>query len=262
MLGWQREATARTLAAEGRVAAVEVGILTRGKPTLGIALTSLLLQDIQDVCIHIVDTSESPVVNREDVTLAMRLAFDREIHCSYERLREKKRAFSLGRLRLLEALRGPHVCFVDDDMALSSTVVRSLLAAARSQATIYGCVRPACRNATVPLGSSSQELPYTPGSLFYLDDTLRKIMVQYYAGTVDVVDAAKTSEKVWEVAFLGEVLRQLSRPCVCAPDAVIYHLDYHDLANWHLGDGAIVRRSLALARQLAASASSREPLAV
>ncbi len=261
MLGWQRGASGTTQAGNGRPAAVEVGILTRGKPTLGIALTSLLLQDVQDIRVHIIDTSDSPVVNRDDVTLAMRLAFDREIHCSYERLREKKRGFSIGRLRLLELLQGPHVCFVDDDMALSSTVIGSLLAAARSQPTPFGCIRPACHKATVPLGSSPQELPYTPGSLLYLDETLRRLMAGYYASTVDVVDAAKAGEKVWEVAFLGEVLRQLGRPCLCEPDAVIYHLDHHDLANWHLGDGAIVRRSLALARQLAAPAAP-EPLAV
>ena len=59
-------------------AVVDVGILTRGKPTLGITLSSLLLQDTSQLRIHIVDTGESPVVNRDDVTQAMRLAFDRE----------------------------------------------------------------------------------------------------------------------------------------------------------------------------------------
>ena len=32
------------------------------------------------------------------------LAFDRRIPCNYEYLREKERAFSTGRLRILEAL--------------------------------------------------------------------------------------------------------------------------------------------------------------
>lgn len=228
---------------------VDVGIVTRGKPTLGMTLTSLLLQDCLQLRLHIVDTGESPAVGRDDVTLAMRLAFDRGIPCSYERLREKKRGFSLGRLRLAEMLPGPHVCFVDDDMALSAGVIGKLLAAAARQPN-YGCVRPSCLRATTPLGSSGVAT-YAPGALLRLDDTLRRIVTAYYADTVDVVDATRSSEKVWEVAFLGEVLAQLGRPTLTEPEAVIYHLDYNELNNWYLGDPAIVRRSVALGRRLA-----------
>jgi len=89
---------------------IELGILTRGKPTLGMVLIGLLLQDARNLRIHIVDTSETPVVAREDVASAMRLAFDRGIYCGYEVLRERDRAFSMGRLRLLETLTGPHSC--------------------------------------------------------------------------------------------------------------------------------------------------------
>ena len=241
-------------------AVVDIGVLTRGKSSLGIALSSLLLQDTRSIRIHIVDTSESPVVNRDDVTLALRLAFDREIHCSYERLRERRRGFSLGRLRLLEVLRSKHVCFVDDDMALTAPVVRLLLAAAQHQGD-YACISPACVNATVPLGGSTADSPYHPGSLFHLDDAVRDVLMRYYASTVDVVDAIRTNDKVWEVAFLGELFRQVDRPCVHEPRAVVYHLDYHELANWSLGDPAIMRRSVNLARQLVGR-EQRQPLAV
>ncbi|MHB9091879.1 MAG: glycosyltransferase family A protein [Chloroflexota bacterium] len=223
-------------------AVVDIGILTRGKPTLGITLSSLLLQDTRQLRIHIVDTGDSPVVNRDDVTQAMRLAFDREIHCAYERLRE--------------CMRGPFVCFVDDDMALSATVVSQLLGTARRQAGDV-CVGPKCLNATLPLGSAEHAHGYTPGSLFSLDDDLRRLLARYYEETVDVVDAVKASEKVWEVAFLGELFARLGRPFLPEPMAVIYHLDHHELSNWSLSDGTAIRHSIALARQLAGGVDGR-----
>lgn len=253
MLERQRElgaSEARPVAA--RQTAVEVGILTRGKATLGITLSSLLLQDTTDLRIHIVDNSDTPVVNRDDVALAMRLAFDRQIHCSYERMRDGKRGFSLGRVRLLERLKGPYACLIDDDMALSSSVISSLLHAAESEPQ-FGCISPSCKNATMPLSSACGQGPYTPGSLMRLDQTLREILLAYYSTTVDLVDAAKASDKVWEVAFLSELFRQLGRPCVQAREAVIYHLDYHEMQNWYLSEGAIVNRSIGLAREMVAA---------
>jgi hypothetical protein len=242
----------------GQSGVVNVGILTRGKATLGITLTSLLLQDTSDIRIHILDTSDAPVVNRDDVTLAMRMAFDRQIHCSYERLREKKRGFSLGRVRLLERLSGPYACFVDDDMALSATVLSSMLRKARLLQQPLGCISPVCVNATSPMGESCDGSGrYTPGSLFYLDEPLRELLVKYYSSTTDIVDSAKAGDKVWEVAFLSEIFRQLDRPCLQEPAAVIYHLDYHELQNWYLTEGTIISRSVALVKSVIAPRSAR-----
>lgn len=263
MLWRQRESSAVSRARSCGVssASIEVGILTRGKATLGIALTSVLLQDVPGVRVHIVDTSDSPVVNRDDVTLAMRLAFDRNIYCSYERLRDRKRGFSLGRLRLLEVLSGELVCFIDDDMAFGASMMRQLLAVAAGQQGTFGCIRPICRNATLPLGVAEDACHYTPGSLLHLDGALRQALAAYYESTVDVVDPVKSEDKVWEVAFLGELLHRLGRPCLSAPEAVIYHLDHHELRNWSVADGGIIRRSVNLARQLACPQVA-EPLAV
>lgn len=242
-------------------AVVDVGVLTRGKATLGIALTSLLLQEDCPVRVHIVDTGDSPVVNRDDVTLAMRLAFDRGIPCSYERVREPRRGFSLGRSRLLKALRGPHVCLVDDDTAFGSLALGRLLRSALSLPE-YGCVSPACRNSTVPLGWECRNLAYTPGSLFFLDRPLRDMMLRYYSSTVDIVDALNGAEKVWEVAFISELLTQLRRPCLSEPGAVIYHLDYQDLQMWNLFEGTIIRRSARLAREMVAASPRPDFVAV
>ncbi len=105
---------------------IEIGILTKGKPTLSLALGSLLLQENRNIRIHIVDTSESPVIKRDDVVYALRLAFDREIPCGYEHSRERRRAFSVGRLKLLESLKGPHVCFMDDDVVMASSTLAQM----------------------------------------------------------------------------------------------------------------------------------------
>src|SRR5947207_11575153 len=90
---------------------LEIGILTIGKPTLAMALSSVLLQEERRIRIHLVDTSPAPIIDRTEVQFALRLAADRQITCSYEHLHDDKRAFSLGRLALLETLKGPHVCF-------------------------------------------------------------------------------------------------------------------------------------------------------
>ena len=123
------------------MAEIEIGILTRGKPTLGMTLTSLLLQQVRDIRIYIVDTSETPVIHRDDVAFALRLAFDRRIPCNYEYLRERDRAFSRGRLRILEALKGHNLCFMDDDIVLPSSSLARLLEAASSLPE-YGFVAP------------------------------------------------------------------------------------------------------------------------
>ena len=80
---------------------MEIGILTIGKPTLSMALSSLLLQDEQRIRIHIVDTAPQPIIDRVEVQSVLRLAADRGIRCTYDHLHDDKRAFSLGRLSLL-----------------------------------------------------------------------------------------------------------------------------------------------------------------
>src|SRR4051795_8745834 len=77
---------------------LEIGVLTIGKPTLSMALSSLLLQDERRIRIHIVDTSPSPIINQHEVQCVLRLAADRGIRCTYDHLHDDKRAFSLGRL--------------------------------------------------------------------------------------------------------------------------------------------------------------------
>jgi hypothetical protein len=76
----------------------------------------------------------------------MRLAFDREIPCGYERSREKRRAFSVGRLKLLEALTGPHVCFMDDDVVMASSTLAQMLPVLKVSPG-YGFISPFCKNA-------------------------------------------------------------------------------------------------------------------
>src|SRR6187399_2758546 len=86
---------------------VQVGILTEGKSTLAMVLVGLVLQESVPLAISIVDTAEDAVIKRDDIVFAMRLAFDRGVHCGYERIKERNRRFSVGRLRLLDELTGP-----------------------------------------------------------------------------------------------------------------------------------------------------------
>ena len=46
--------------------------------------------------IWIVDTAEQPVIKRDDVLFALKLAQDRGIRCEYEYSKERQRAFSVG----------------------------------------------------------------------------------------------------------------------------------------------------------------------
>ena len=62
---------------------------------------------------------------------------------------------------------------------------------------------------------------------------VRQILLEYYATTVDVLDAQK-AEKVWELAFLAELFPALGRECYIQADNVSYHLDYHQGVRWDL----------------------------
>lgn len=232
------------------MAEVEIGILTRGKPTLGMTLSSLLLQQVQDIRIYIVDTSEKPVINRDDVAFALRLAIDRKIQCNYEYLREKERAFSMGRLRILEALKGRHLCFMDDDIVLPSSSLARLLEVASAE-PLYGFVAPFCHHSAYAPGHSAQIPLYAPGALFCQDAVVREILLDYYRTTVDLLDRASSPNKVWEPAFLSPLFPALGRSCRVQEDNVAYHLDYREPVNWDAFQESVVQRSEGKARELA-----------
>lgn len=228
---------------------IEIGILTKGKPTLAMALSSLLLQNTPGIRIHIVDTSERPVIHEADFSSAMRLAFDRGISCTYEHRRERRHLFSRGRLALLEALPGPNVCFMDDDVVLPSG---SLNMSSDFIATHpdYGYLAPALKNPSTRRTALGTRTQFAPGTVFRQDEVVRRILLEYYATTVDVLDDPRQSTHVWEVAFLTEVFPLLGRPCYTQPDNVIYHLDYHENANWNLLRTDLVAASRAKAQEL------------
>ena len=212
---------------------LEVGILTKGKPTLAMVLANLLMQDIERLRILIVDTSDSPVINREDVLFALKLAQDRRIRCDYERSRDKQRNFTVGRLALLEQLTGPHTCFMDDDVVLPSASLTRMVRQALAERS-YGYIAPVCVNAGTSHGFLAGRPHYTPGGIFYQDQLVRSILLDYYQTTVDVLDAKRTDEKVWELAFLTELFPALQRACYVQTDNVSYHLDYHRGVRWDL----------------------------
>ena len=228
---------------------IEIGILTIGKPTLAMALASLLLQNTPDIRIHVVDTAQRPVIHNEDFSSAMRLAFDRGISCTYEHRRERGRNFSAGRLALLEALTGPHICFMDDDVVLPSGSL-GLSSAFIATHPDYGYLAPALKNPGTRRTALGGRTQFAPGSVFRQDETVRRILLEYYATTVDVLDRPRSGTQVWEVAFLTEVFPLLGRPCYTQPDNVIYHLDYHEEPNWDLLREDLLSATRAQARAL------------
>jgi hypothetical protein len=179
----------------------------------------------------------------------MRLAFDRQIICEYEYSREKDRAFSAGRQRLLEALPGPYLVFMDDDVVLPADTLARLSDRAGSLDN-WGYVTPLCKNygaAQVPFGERAH---YTPGGLIYQDELVRRVLLEYYSSTIDVLDAKRARTKVWETVFLSEVFGRLGRSCVTVDDCVTYHLDYHQRAEWHPNEGELIANTRARLREL------------
>lgn len=233
-------------------ATIEIGILTKGKPTLSMALVSLLLQENRNIRIHIVDTSESPVIKRDDVVYALRLAFDREISCGYEHSRERRRAFSAGRLKLLQSLTGQHICFMDDDIVMASSTL-ALMQPVLQANPGYGYVSPFCKNAGFVGGPLAGVPHFSPGGIFYQDSLIRSILLEYYATTTDVLDEKKTPNKVWEIAFLTELFSQLQRKCIVLPSTITYHLDYRERpSNLNWDEAKLKHTSAVKARELVA----------
>jgi hypothetical protein len=235
----------------GTGALLEIGILTLGKPTLSMALSSLLLQDEPHIRIHIVDTAPVPIINRPEVQSVLRLAADRNIVCSYEHLRDDKRAFSLGRLALLEALKGSNVCFMDDDIVMPSRALTRLLAYINKHPE-YGWLAPFCKNVATVRTALAGKVHYSPGGVFRQDHIVRNILLEYYESTVDVLDRSQSSKKVWEIAFLTELFPMLNRSTHVQQDNVIFHLDFQERPNWDLLREDLVRNSRAKASELVA----------
>src|SRR5215216_1358101 len=98
---------------------VQIGILTKGRAMLATVIATLVLQEEHPIEIFIVDTGEQPAIKRQDVMSVLRLAQDRGVRCEYELHRDRQRAFSGGRLKLLEHLSGPLLAFMDDDIVLA-----------------------------------------------------------------------------------------------------------------------------------------------
>lgn len=221
---------------------VEVGILTKGKPTLAMVLVNLLLVDEPQLSIVIVDTADSPVIERDDVLFALKLAQDRKIPCEYERSRERQRAFSRGRLQLLRHLKGPYTCYMDDDVVMASRSLARTMEIARGEPA-FGYIAPTCVNAGATRGFLAGKPHYSPGGIFRQDQLVRGILLDYYESTADILDAERAPDKVWELAFLTELFPALGRPCFVQPDNVSYHLDYHERVRWELMEDRLLRRS-------------------
>ncbi len=249
-------AVERTEDAISATARIDVGILTKGKPTLGMALTSLLLQDDVQLRIHVVDTAAHPVISRDDVRFALRLASERHVLCSYEYAGESDRAFSTGKARLIRVLDGSHLCFLDDDVVVPSKALRQLLDTAE-QRGVYGYVSPFCVNSATLGGLIGKRPHISPGSLIYQDAVVRRVLLEYYETTIDVLDRRRSQQKVWETAFLTALFDALERPQIRQPDLIIYHLDYQESPCCIDEELAVVARSTALARELARKAQTQ-----
>ncbi len=213
---------------------VQVGILTKGRPMLATVIANMVLQENASLEIFIVDTGDQPAIKREDVVSALRLAQDRKVRCEYELHRDKQRAFSGGRLKLLENLRGPLIAFMDDDVVLPGTALAALARRGAELGDRLGWVAPRCVNA----GSSRgflRDLPhYSPGGIFGQDERVRSILLDYYASTADVLDARGSRDRVWELAFLTELFPLLGRVTELYDESVSYHLDYGGNIRWEL----------------------------
>src|SRR4051794_242178 len=146
---------------------VQIGILTKGRPMLATVIANLVLQDEQALEIFVVDTGDQPAIKRVDVMSVLRLAQDRQGRCEYEIHRDRNRAFSGGRLKLLENLTGPLLAFMDDDIVLANMVaIASLARRARELGPQLGWVAPYCVNAGSARGFLKDRPHYSPGGIF------------------------------------------------------------------------------------------------
>ncbi len=210
---------------------------------LATVIANLVLQENASLEIFVVDTGDQPAIKREDVVAALRLAQDRKVRCEYELHRDKQRAFSGGRMKLLENLRGPLIAFMDDDVVLPGTAIATLARRGAELGERLGWVAPHCVNA----GSSRgflRDLPhYSPGGIFGQDEQVRNILLEYYASTSDVLDARGPRDRVWELAFLTELFPALSRVTELHDETVSYHLDYGGNIRWELMEETLLNNT-------------------
>lgn len=213
---------------------IQVGILTKGRPMLATVIANLVLQEEAAIEIFVVDTGEQPAIKRDDVVSALRLAQDRRVRCEYEMHRDRQRAFSSGRLKLLEYLTGPLLAFMDDDIVLPGRGMAALGRRAVELGSELGWVAPYGVNAGSARGFLRDRPHYSPGGVFGQDQTVRNILLDYYATTSDVLDARGPRERVWELAFLTELFPALNRTTEILQETVSYHLDYGGSMRWDL----------------------------
>lgn len=220
---------------------IQVGILTKGRPMLAIVIANLVLQEEYPIEIFVVDTGDQPAIKRVDVVSVLRLAQDRNVRCEYELHRDRNRAFSSGRLKLLENLNGPLVAFMDDDIVLANMVaIASLARRARELGPSLGWVAPYCVNAGSARGFLKDRPHYSPGGIFAQDEVIRNILLEYYNNNSDVLDARGPRERVWELEFLTELFPALGRTTEVQHDTVSYHLDYGGGTRWDLMEEALL----------------------
>jgi hypothetical protein len=214
---------------------IQVGILTKGRPMLATVIANLVLQEETPLEIFIVDTGDQAAIKREDVMSVLRLAQDRKVRCEYELHRDRQRAFSSGRLKLLDNLHGPRIAFMDDDIVLAGMAALATLGRRASElGPRLGWVAPYCVNAGSARGFLKDLPHYSPGGIFAQDQLVRNILLEYYANNTDVLDARGPRERVWELAFLTELFPALGRVTEVEHDTVSYHLDYGGGTRWDL----------------------------
>ncbi|MDQ3810858.1 MAG: glycosyltransferase family 2 protein [Chloroflexota bacterium] len=220
---------------------IQVGILTKGRPMLATVIANLVLQEELPLEIFVVDTGERPAIKREDVMAVLRLAQDRHVRCEYELHRDRQRAFSSGRLVLLENLTGPLLAFMDDDIVLAgTTAMASLGRRAAELGPRLGWVAPQCVNAGSSRGFLRDQPHYSPGGVFRQDELVRNILREYYKTNCDVLDAKGPRERVWELEFLTELFPTIGRVTEVQQDTVSYHLDYGGSTRWDLMEEALL----------------------
>jgi hypothetical protein len=220
---------------------VQVGILTKGRPMLATVIATLVLQEQHPLEIFVVDTGDQPAIKREDVVSVLRLAQERQIRCEYELHRDRQRAFSTGRLKLLENLNGPLIAFMDDDIVLAGmSAIATLARRAEEIGPQLGWVAPLCVNAGSARGFLKDTPHYSPGGIFRQDDVVRNIMLEYYNNNTDVLDARGPRERVWELEFLTELFPALGRTTEVQSETVSYHLDYGGGTRWDLMEEALL----------------------
>ncbi len=210
---------------------------------LATVIANLVLQEHASLEIFVVDTGEQPAIKREDVVSALRLAQDCKVRCEYELHRDRSRAFSSGRLKLLESLRGPLIAFMDDDVVLPGTAIATLARRAQELGPTLGWVAPHCVNAGSARGFLRDLPHYSPGGILGQSAPVREILLDYYESTADVLDARGPRERVWELAFLTELLPALGRATELHAATVSYHLDYGGNIRWDLMEETLLNNT-------------------